>query len=67
MSHREYDLVVLGATGYTGKNVTEHITVNLPTNLRWAVAGRSRSRLANLVEELKLYQSNRFQPSQSFN
>ena len=65
MSHREYDLIVLGATGYTGKNVAEYVTTKLTTNLRWAVAGRSLSRLASLVDELKLHHSDRIQPGWS--
>ncbi|KAJ4304191.1 hypothetical protein N0V88_001803 [Collariella sp. IMI 366227] len=40
---RQYDLVVFGATGYTGKYTAQYITTHLPTDLRWAVAGRSQS------------------------
>ena len=37
MSARQYDLVVFGATGYTGKLTAEHIAKFLPTDLKWAV------------------------------
>ncbi|KAL8682267.1 MAG: hypothetical protein Q9224_001521 [Gallowayella concinna] len=60
---RKYDLVLLGATGYTGKLCAEHITTSLPTDLKWAVSGRSHERLSTIVEELKSYQSDRSQPS----
>ncbi|KAF4853700.1 Saccharopine dehydrogenase-like oxidoreductase [Colletotrichum siamense] len=59
---RQYDLVVFGATGYTGNFVTEHITTHLPSNLKWAVAGRSESKLRGLVAELKKLNSDRVQP-----
>lgn len=57
-----YDIVLLGATGYTGIICAEHITSSLPTNLRWAVAGRSREKLELLVDELKILNADRLQP-----
>ena len=59
---REYDLVILGATGYTGKLCAEHISGSLPTDLKWAVAGRSSAKLASLIEELTKLNSDRIQP-----
>nr|XP_036586685.1 saccharopine dehydrogenase [Colletotrichum truncatum]KAF6797242.1 saccharopine dehydrogenase [Colletotrichum truncatum] len=59
---RQYDLVVFGATGYTGNFVTEHITTHLPSNLKWAVAGRSESKLRRLVAENKKLNPDRVQP-----
>ncbi|KAF9872613.1 saccharopine dehydrogenase [Colletotrichum karsti] len=59
---RQYDLVVFGATGYTGAFVTEHITTHLPSNLKWAVAGRSQSKLRDVVAECKKLNPDRVQP-----
>ncbi|OLN83710.1 Saccharopine dehydrogenase-like oxidoreductase, partial [Colletotrichum chlorophyti] len=59
---RKYDLVVFGATGYTGTFVAEHITTHLPSNLKWAVAGRSESKLQNLISECKKLNPDRLQP-----
>lgn len=50
---RQYDIILFGATGYTGAYCAEHIVENLPTNLKWAVAGRSHQKLSNAVEDLK--------------
>ena len=58
----QYDLIVFGATGYTGKLTAEHITTRLPTDLKWAVAGRSESKLAGIVNELKALNPDRLQP-----
>ncbi|KAI9691578.1 MAG: hypothetical protein M1822_007649 [Bathelium mastoideum] len=60
---RAYDIVVFGATGYTGKYTAEHITANLPTDLKWAVAGRSASKLSDLVQELRAINPDRLQPN----
>ncbi|MDC0214441.1 saccharopine dehydrogenase NADP-binding domain-containing protein [Gammaproteobacteria bacterium] len=46
---REYDVVIWGATGFTGKLVTRYMKQNyLGGNLKWAVAGRDSSKLAEL-------------------
>jgi len=59
---REYELVLLGATGYTGKYCAEHIATHLPTNLRWAVAGRNLSKLSAVVNEIKSLNPDRRAP-----
>lgn len=54
--------VPLTCTGYTGKYTAEHITTNLPTDLKWAVAGRSHGKLEKLVAEIKSLNPDRRQP-----
>ena len=61
----KYDLVVLGATGYTGKLCAEYISASLPTNLKWAVAGRSEKKLLAVVDELGAMSTDRLQPGLS--
>ncbi|WPB77371.1 saccharopine dehydrogenase NADP-binding domain-containing protein [Archangium violaceum] len=48
---REFDLVLFGATGFTGRLVAEYLVKKRPS-LRWALAGRSRERLERVREEL---------------
>lgn len=62
MSARPYDIVVLGASGYTGKLTAEYITKSLPTDLRWAIAGRSQSKLESVAAECKTLNVDRVQP-----
>jgi len=62
-TERKYECVVLGATGYTGKYTAEHIATQLPTDFRWALAGRSESKLRQLATELKSIDPDRLQPS----
>jgi short subunit dehydrogenase-like uncharacterized protein len=59
---RQYDIILLGATGYTGKLTAEYITTNLPTNIKWAIAGRNQSKLSALANELKSLNSSRSTP-----
>ncbi|KAF2734753.1 hypothetical protein EJ04DRAFT_576721 [Polyplosphaeria fusca] len=51
-SSAEFDIILLGATGYTGTICAEHITTHFPTSLKWAIAGRSPSRLESLQDRL---------------
>lgn len=66
-SQKEYDIILFGATGYTGKLCAEYITLTLPTDLKWAVAGRSASKLSAIVDELKSLNRDRLQPGISEN
>lgn len=61
-SPRQYECIVFGASGYTGKYTAEHIIGHLPTDFKWAVAGRSENKLDALVNELKSLNPDRRQP-----
>ncbi|ROP42924.1 saccharopine dehydrogenase NADP-binding domain-containing protein [Pseudokineococcus lusitanus] len=50
---KDLDVVVLGATGLTGRLVAAHLAGRAPeTAVRWAVAGRSPQRLADVLTEV---------------
>ena len=61
-SNRQYDLVLLGVTGYTGRFCAEHIVQHLPTDLKWAIAGRSAEKLESIAQELKGLNRDRVNP-----
>ena len=42
---RAYDVVVFGATGYTGGLTAEYLARHAPAGTRWALAGRNREKL----------------------
>ncbi|XP_034828511.1 saccharopine dehydrogenase-like oxidoreductase isoform X1 [Maniola hyperantus] len=54
MSPDRLDLVVFGASGYTGKHVVKELTRIAPKypGLRWAVAGRNKERLETLLQDV---------------
>lgn len=49
---REFDVIVYGATGYTGRLVAEYLSQNYTGDLRWAMAGRSTEKLAAVRDEI---------------
>jgi len=59
---RQYDIVLLGATGYTGKLVAEYISKALPTNTSWAIAGRSQQKLDSIASDLSKRYPDRKEP-----
>lgn len=59
---RQYECILLGATGYTGRYTAEHITTHLPTDFQWAIAGRSEHKLNDLAAELRALNVDRQQP-----
>ena len=49
MASKKFDVVVLGATGFTGKWVAKHLFDNYTEKqLKWAIAGRSQEKLAEV-------------------
>ena len=49
---RPFDIVLYGATGFTGGLVADYLLRNLPEGGSWAVAGRNRTKLDALVARL---------------
>jgi short subunit dehydrogenase-like uncharacterized protein len=52
MAEREYDVVLFGATGFTGALTAEYLAQHSGAELRWALAGRNRAKLEALAERL---------------
>lgn len=50
---REYDIVVWGASGFTGRLVVEYLARKYPTgsSVHWAVAGRNADKLQTVLAE----------------
>jgi short subunit dehydrogenase-like uncharacterized protein len=51
-SDRQFDLVLFGATGFTGGLTAEYLAEHVPAGTRWALAGRSRGKLEAVRERL---------------
>jgi short subunit dehydrogenase-like uncharacterized protein len=50
----DLDLVLFGATGFTGALTAEYLAAHAPTGLRWALAGRNPEKLAAVRDRLGL-------------
>lgn len=57
MSPRDLDVILYGATGFTGRQTAEYFARHAPADLRWAIAGRNQTKLASLHTELSLGKS----------
>ncbi len=52
MASRPYDIVVFGATGFTGALTAEYLATHAPPETRWALAGRNLSKLEQVRSRL---------------
>jgi short subunit dehydrogenase-like uncharacterized protein len=51
-SDRELDVVLFGATGFTGRLTAEYLAHHAPDGLRWGLAGRTQAKLEGVRDEL---------------
>ncbi|MEO3779444.1 saccharopine dehydrogenase NADP-binding domain-containing protein [Micromonospora sp. B11E3] len=51
-TQRPYDLVLFGATGFTGALTADYLARHAPDGLRWALAGRNPAKLAAVRDRL---------------
>lgn len=49
---KSFDIVLWGATGFTGQLVAEYLVRQAPTTVRWALAGRNRQKLESVRQQL---------------
>jgi short subunit dehydrogenase-like uncharacterized protein len=49
---RDHDIVVFGVTGFTGELTAAYLAEHAPAGLRWALAGRSKEKLASVRSRL---------------
>jgi short subunit dehydrogenase-like uncharacterized protein len=53
VAEREHDIVVLGATGFTGELTAKHLVEHAPDGARIALAGRNRGKLEAVRDRLE--------------
>eukprot|EP00698_Gefionella_okellyi_P002650 TRINITY_DN12497_c0_g2_i2.p1 TRINITY_DN12497_c0_g2~~TRINITY_DN12497_c0_g2_i2.p1 ORF type:complete len:433 (-),score=86.10 TRINITY_DN12497_c0_g2_i2:1021-2283(-) len=49
---RPFDIIVWGATGYTGGLVVDYLNANASQSLSWAIAGRNKTKLEQIKSKL---------------
>ncbi len=52
MTDRAFDIVVFGATGFTGRLVADYLAAHAPAKTKWALAGRNEKTLEGIRNEL---------------
>ena len=50
---KPYEIVLFGATGFTGGLTADDLATHAPRDLRWAIAGRSRDRVQAVADRLQ--------------
>ena len=48
---RVFDIVIFGASGFTGQYVVEEFAKQNSQNLRWAVAGRNKEKMQAVLQQ----------------
>ena len=51
-SDRDFDIVLFGATGFTGALTAEYLAAHAPARMRWALAGRNQTKLEKVRDQL---------------
>jgi len=54
---REFELILWGATGFTGRLTAHYVQKHYAGQLRWAIAGRNKEKLSALQKELQTLHS----------
>ena len=69
VSNKKYDLVIYGATGFTGRLICEYLSTHKDTaGLNWAIAGRDTAKLESISNQFSSIPINFHQfPSISIN
>src|SRR5436305_9967889 len=52
MAEPRFDVVLFGATGFTGALTAEYLAEHAPAETRWALAGRNRGKLEDVRSKL---------------
>ncbi|KAG8199456.1 hypothetical protein JTE90_000323 [Oedothorax gibbosus] len=59
MASRDFDIIIFGATGYTGRYVIEELTNTTKSqNIKWAIAGRNIQKLKESLDIVQKYIGN---------
>ena len=51
-TNRDFDIVLFGATGFTGGLTADYLAAHAPDGLRWAIAGRNADKLEAVRQRL---------------
>jgi len=51
MFFKKYDIILYGASGFTGRQTVAYMAKHAPKNIKWAIAGRSREKLEDVLRQ----------------
>lgn len=54
MPPKHFDIILIGATGFTGKRAAQYLFDHAPDTLTWGIAARNESKLSQLAKKLDI-------------
>lgn len=60
---KDLDIILYGASGFTGRQAVQYFTEQAPSHLRWAIAGRHRQKLEALDAGVPIFIANPSDPA----
>lgn len=51
MSSKSFDIILVGATGFTGRRAVKYFIDHAPETLKWGIAARNPQKLKNIAQE----------------
>lgn len=60
MGQKSFDVILIGATGFTGSQAAAYFKKHAPEHLKWGICGRNQEKLQQLASELSLPEGNIF-------
>lgn len=54
MSVNSFDIILIGATGFTGRRAAKYLQQHAPDSLRWGIAARNPDKLSRIAKETGL-------------
>lgn len=61
MAERTFDLILMGATGFTGRRAAKYLQEHAPDSLKWGIAARNLPRLHAIASEVGVPETDCFQ------
>lgn len=54
MTSKNYDIILIGATGFTGQRAARYLSQHAPASLNWGIAARNKQKLYKIAETLNI-------------
>jgi len=54
MSTKPFDIILVGATGFTGRRAVKYLTDHAPESLEWGIAARNTQKLARISDDFSI-------------
>ncbi len=55
MATSAFDIILIGATGFTGRRAAQYLHDHAPASIRWGIAARNPQKLSKLAKDLNIH------------